>query len=165
MSLEQTLFAIAAAVCVAGSVAAVSVRDARGAGGALLATLLSLSVLYALLSAPLVAAAVIVIALFWIVPATLHLTATAPQAHPWPDAVGLAGAAAVISLPLLLVLLLTVASGELPLNVSVHSTDGYDVNAFGAVLVGRFAVSAVAAGVVVAVAFGAARIATRGRSR
>lgn len=165
MSAEQILFAIAGSVCIVGSVAAVTVRDARGAGGALLATLLSLSVLYALLSAPVVAGAVAVTALFWVVPATLHLTATAPRAHPWPDAASLAGGAIVITLPLLLVLLLTIMAGELPLNVSVRSTNGYDVGAFGAQLAGQSAFAAVAAGLVLVVSVGAARIAARGRAR
>lgn len=165
MSAEQVVFAIAGAVCVVGSVAAVTVRDARGAGGALLATLLALGVLYALLSSPVVAGAVAIIALFWLVPATLHLTATAPRAHPRPDTARLGGAAIVIAAPLLVVLLLTVRSGELPLNVSVRSIDGYDVGAFGALLAGQSALPAAAAVMVLVVALGAARLATGGRGR
>src|SRR2546423_1346855 len=165
MSVEQVLFAIASAVCIAGSVVAVTARDARGAAGALLATLLSLGILYPLLSAPIVAGAVVLVALFWIVPIALHLTATAPRAHPWPDATAAAGAAVVISLPLLVVLLRTIATGELPLNVSSRSADGYDVAGFGALFTGHAALTAVAAGLVLIVALGSARLAGQGRAR
>jgi len=64
MSLEQVVFALAGAVCVAGAVLAVTHRDARASGAALMATLLALAVLYAGLAAPAVAALVILVALF-----------------------------------------------------------------------------------------------------
>ena len=165
MSAEQVVFTVAGAICISGSVTAVTLRDPRGAGGALLATLLALGVLYALLSAPVVAGAVVLIALLGIVPAAVHLTATAPRAHPWADLRSVAGQATVICVPLLVVLLLTVASGELPLNVSLRSTDGYDIGGLGDLLAGRSALSAVAAGVLLVVAVAAARAATRGRAR
>src|SRR5438270_3205109 len=165
MSVEQVVFALAGAVCIAASVTAVTARDARGAAGALLATLLSVAILYALLSAPIVAGAVIIVALFLVVPATVHFTVPAPRAHPDRDAGPIAGAAMVICAPLLAVLGLTIAAGEMPLNVSVRSTDGYDVGAFGGLVAAHYGLTAAAAVVLVLVALGSARTASRGARR
>ena len=52
MSIDQIVFTVAGAVCVAGAVTAVAHRDARTAGVALAGTLLALAVLYAGLAAP-----------------------------------------------------------------------------------------------------------------
>src|SRR5438132_1073203 len=127
MSVEQGVFALGGAVCVVGSVVAVGHRDPRVAGAALLLTLLSLGALYATLAAPLVAALVVLVTLIAVVPLVVHLTVPAPRRHPADSGPAHAGAALLIGAAVLGLALLAIAAGELPLNVSLRSTDGYDL--------------------------------------
>jgi len=141
MSVDQIVFTVAGAVCIAGAVTAVAHRDPRTSGVALAGTLLALAVLYAGLAAPAVAAAVIVVALFSTLPFVVHLTVPASRIHAADDPM-VAGAALVLGATLLALLAVAIVLGEVPVNVSVRSGDGYDLAALGDLLTGR----AVAAG-------------------
>src|SRR5436190_13806909 len=127
MSVEQGVFALAGAVCVVGSVIAVAHRDPRVAGAALLLIVLSLGALYATLSAPLVAAVAVLVTLIAVAPLVVHLTVPAPRRHPTGSGRAQTGAALLIGAALFGLALAAVAAGELPLNVSVRSTNGYDL--------------------------------------
>ncbi|HEV2010886.1 MAG TPA: NADH-quinone oxidoreductase subunit J [Candidatus Limnocylindria bacterium] len=152
MTTDQLAFGVAGAVSIIGAVTAVTHREPRAAGAALLATLLSLAVLYASLAAPLLAGIVVVLALFATVPLFVHFTVPAPRGHrnaPEPPTVG---AAAVVGATLLVLLTFAIAYGDVPVNVSVRSADGYDLAALGALVTGRAASAAMACGVVLLVA-------------
>lgn len=162
MSVEQVVFALAGAICVVGAVVAVTHRDPRAAGAALMVTLVSLGVLYAGLAAPAVAALVIVVALFATVPLVVHLTVPASRAHAGGGPV-VAGAAMLIGAALLAILSVAIAFGEVPVNVSVRSSDGYDMTALRDLLTGRAAVAAGGSVVVLVAAAVAAWAARRDR--
>ena len=162
MSVEQAVFTIAGAVCIVGAVIAVVHRDPRTASASLAATLLSLAVLYAGLAAPAVAAAVIAVALFSTLPFVVHLTVTASRVHA-TGGPSLTGVALVLGAALLAILAVAIAQGEVPVNVSVRSGDGYDLAALGDLLTGRAAVAAGGSLVVVLAAVMAARAADRDR--
>ena len=160
MSVEQAVFAFAASICLVGAVVAAAHRDPRASGAALAVTLLSLAVLYAGLAAPALAAAALVLAVFVTLPLVVHLTVTAPRAHVEGGPL-VAGAGLLIGAALLALLLSAVAMGEVPVNVSVRSSDGYDVSALRDGITGRGLV-ATGAGVV---ALAAAAIVTSGVAR
>jgi NADH:ubiquinone oxidoreductase subunit 6 (subunit J) len=158
MSVEAIVFGVAAAVCIAGAVTAATHRDPRTAGVALTGTLVALAVLYAALAAPAVAAAVIVVALFSTLPFLVHLTVPASRS----DAIGgprLTGAALMLGAALLALLTVAIALGEVPLNVSLRSSEGYDIGALGDLVTGRAAVAAGGSLVVLTAAVIAARAA------
>ncbi|HTJ61006.1 MAG TPA: hypothetical protein VL333_07440 [Candidatus Saccharimonadales bacterium] len=163
MSIDQIVFTVAGAVCVAGAVTAVAHRDARTAGVALAGTLLALAVLYAGLAAPMVAAAVIAVALFSTLPFVVHLTVPTSRVHEAADGPTVTALALVLGVTLLGLLAVAVVAGEVPVNVSVRSGDGYDVAAFGGLLTGRGAVAAGGSLVVLFAALVAARAARRDR--
>lgn len=152
MSLEQVVFALAAAVCIAGATTAATHRDPRVAGAALLITLLSLAVLYAGLAAPAVAGAVILVTLFVTAPLVVQLTVPVSRAHA-AGGPAVAGVAILIGTVLLATLAVAIALGEVPVSVSVRSTDGYDMAGFRDLVTGR---AAAAAGGSVAVLLAAA---------
>lgn len=144
MSGEQVIFAIAAAACAAGAVVAVSHPNARAAAAALMTTLVALAVLYAGLVAPVVAAIALAVALFATIPLVVHFTVTRP--HPVASEAGprVAGAAVILCAALLAILGLAVTYGELPVNVSVRSSDGYDLAGLRDLLAGRAVVPLIA---------------------
>ena len=160
MSVVQVVVAIAGVVCVVGAVVAVTHRDPRIAGAALMATLLALALLYAGLVAPAVAAIVLAAALFVIVPVVVHLTVTAPRATALDGGPPVAGAAIITGAALLILLGVAIAYGELPLNVSVNSSDGYDLAGLRDLLTGRALVPLVATLVVVVAALAGVRLRT-----
>jgi NADH:ubiquinone oxidoreductase subunit 6 (subunit J) len=162
MSVDQIVFTLASAVSIAGAVTAVANRDPRTAGVALAATLLALAVLYAGLAAPAVAAALIVVALFSTLPFVVHLTVPVSRVHS-EDGPRVAGAALVLGATLLGLLAVAIVLGEVPVNVSVRSGDGYDLAALGDLLAGRAAVAAGGSLVVLIAALIAARAARRDR--
>jgi NADH:ubiquinone oxidoreductase subunit 6 (subunit J) len=162
MSVDQIVFTLAGAVSIAGAVTAVAHRDPRTAGIALAGTLLALAVLYAGLAAPAVAAAVIVVALLSTLPFVVHLTVPASRIHRTGDP-AVAGAALVLGATLLALLGVAIVLGEVPVNVSVRSGDGYDLAALGDLLTGRAAVAAGGSLVVLIAALVAARAARRDR--
>ena len=162
MSVEQAVFVIAGGICTVGAVIAVTHRDPRAAGAALMVTLLSLAVLYAGLAAPAVAAVVIVVALFATVPLVVHLTVPASRAHAGGGPF-VSGAALLIGAALLAILAVAIALGEVPVNVSVRSSDGYDMAALSDLLTGRATVAASGSIVVLVAAAVAARAARRDR--
>lgn len=162
MSVDQIVFTIAGAVCIGGAVTAVAHRDPRTAGVALSGTLLALAVLYAGLAAPAVAAAVIVVALFSTLPFVVHLTVPASRFDS-TDGPRVMGAALVLGAALLALLAAAVALGEVPVNVSMRSGDGYDLAALGDLLTGRAAVAAGGSLVVLVAALIAAQAGRRGR--
>ena len=138
MTVEQAVFAIAGVLCIGGSVVAVTHRTPRVAGAALMATLVSLAVLYAGLAAPALAAIGLVVALFATVPLVVHLTVPAPRVRADEErAVG--GAALLLGVALLVLLAIAAAAGEVPVNVSLRSSDGYDLAALRDLLTGRAA--------------------------
>ena len=159
MSLEQAVFAVAGLVCVAGAVIAATHRDPRTAGGALLLTLASLAVLYAGLAAPAVSGAVILVALFVTVPVLVQLTVPGPHGSPVSDP-AVAGVALLIAGGVLGIMLVAIALGEVPINVSLRVSDGYDVLALRDLVTGR-STTAVGASVVLLVAALAAGRAAR----
>jgi NADH:ubiquinone oxidoreductase subunit 6 (subunit J) len=162
MSVEQVVFALAGTVCIVGAVIAVTHRDPRASGASLLVTFLALAVLYAGLAAPAVAAAVVVVALFATVPLIVHLSVPASRAH----ATGgppVSGVALLLGAVLVSVLAVAIAQGEVPVNVSVRSSDGYDLAGIGDLLTGRAAVAAVGSIVVLVAAFVTAWAARRDR--
>lgn len=156
MSVDQIVFTIVGAVCIGGAVTAVVHRDPRTAGVALAGTLLSLAVLYAALAAPAVAAAVIVVALFSTLPFVVHLTVPTSRIDA-TDGPRVMGAALVLGAVLIALLAVAIALGEVPVNVSVRSGDGYDLAALGDLLTGRAAVAAGGSLVVLIAALIAAR--------
>ena len=158
MSPEQVVFGLACAACIVGTVLAVAHRDPRTAAVALMATLLSLAGLYAVLAAPAVAAIAIGVALFATVPFVVHLSVPAARAAE-PGGPTVAGAALLIGAALLGLVAAAVALGEVPLNVSLRSSDGYDVGALRDLLAGRAAVATGGALVVLVAAAVAARAA------
>ena len=166
MSVDQIVVGIAGAVCIAGAVTAVAHRDPRTAGVAFAGVLLGLAVLYAGLAAPAVAAAVIVVALFSTLPFVVHLTVATSRAtsrvHA-SDRPRVTGVALVLGATLLALLAGAIALGEVPVNVSVRSADGYDLAALGDLLAGRAAVAASGALVVLLAALIAARAARHDR--
>src|SRR6266851_4834387 len=127
MSVDQGVFALAGTGCVIGSVVAVASRDPRVAGAALLVALLSIGALYATLAAPLVAGLVVLVTILIALPLVVHLTVPAARAQLSAERVPTAAAALVIAAVLLILLVVAVAAGELPVNVSLRSTDGYDI--------------------------------------
>jgi len=162
MSIDQIVFTVAGAVCVAGAVTAVAHRDARTAGVALAVTLLGLAVLYAGLAAPAVSAAVIVVALFSTLPFLVHLTVPASRIHA-TDGPTVAAAALALGATLLALLAVAIVLGEVPVNVSVRSGDGYDLAALGDLLTDRSAVAAGGTLVVLIAGLVTARAARRDR--
>ena len=138
MTVEQAVFAIAGVVCIGGSVVAVTHRAPRAAGAALMATLVSLAVLYVGLAAPTLAAIGLIVALFATVPLVVHLTVPAARART-DDEPALGGAALILGIAFLAMLAIAVAAGEVPVNVSVRSSDGYDVAALRDLLTGHAA--------------------------
>ena len=162
MNVDQIVFTIAGAVCIGGAVTAVAHRDPRTAGVALAGTLLALAVLYAALAAPAVAAAVIVVALFSTLPFVVHLTVATSRIDV-TDRPRVMGAALVLGAALLALLAVAIALGEVPVNVSVRSGDGYDLAALGNRVTGHAAAAAGGSLVVLAVALIAARAGRRGR--
>jgi NADH:ubiquinone oxidoreductase subunit 6 (subunit J) len=162
MSVDQIVFGIAGAVCIAGAVTAVAHRDPRTAGVALAGALLGLAVLYAGLAAPAVAAAVIVVALFSTLPFVVHLTVATSRVHATPRP-RVTGAALVLGATLLGLLAVAIVLGEVPVNVSVRSADGYDLAALVDLLAGRAAVAAGGSVVVLIAALIAARAARHDR--
>jgi len=162
MSVDQIVFTLAGAVCIAGAVTAVAHRDPRIAGVALAVTLLALAVLYAGLAAPAVAAAVIVVALFSTLPFLVHLTVPASRIRA-TDGPMVAAAALALGATLLALLAVAIVLGEVPVNVSVRSGDGYDLAALGDLLTDRSAVAAGGTLVVLIAGLVTARAARRDR--
>jgi NADH:ubiquinone oxidoreductase subunit 6 (subunit J) len=162
MSVDQVVFALAGVVCIVGAAIAVTHRDPRASGVALTATLLALAVLYAGLAAPAVAAAVILVALFATLPFVVQLTVPASGVHASGGPM-VSGAALLLGAALLAILAVAIAVGELPVNVSLRSGDGYDLAALGDLLAGRAAVAAGGTVLVLVAAFVAARAARRDR--
>jgi hypothetical protein len=140
MSAEQAILAVAGSICAGGAVVAAAHDDGRLSGAALTVTLLSLAVLYAGLAAPVLAAASLALALFVTAPIVVHLTVPAPRAHA-EGGPFVAGAALLVGAALLAVLALAISGGELPLNVSVRSSDGYDLGGLRDLITGRGIVS------------------------
>ena len=151
MSVEQAVFALAASLSLVGAIVAATHRDPRAGGAALAVTLLSLAVLYAGLAAPALAAAALLLAVFVTLPLIVHLTVAAPQARTEGGPL-VAGAGLCIGAALLATLLSAVAAGEVPVNVSVRSSDGFDIGALRDLVVGRSAVAGAAAIAVLAAA-------------
>jgi NADH:ubiquinone oxidoreductase subunit 6 (subunit J) len=162
MSVDQVVFAVAGAVCIVGAVIAVTHRDPRASGVALTATLLALAVLYAGLAAPAVAAAVILVALFATLPFVVQLTVPTAGVHTIGGP-SVPGIALLLGAALLAILAVAIALGEVPVNVSLRSGDGYDFAALGDLLAGRAAVAAGGSVLVLVAAFVAARAARRDR--
>jgi NADH:ubiquinone oxidoreductase subunit 6 (subunit J) len=163
MSLEQVIFALAGAVCIVGAITAATHRDPRVAGAALLVALLSLAVLYAGLAAPAVAAAVILVTLFATVPLVVQLTVPVSRAHA-AGGTAVAGLAMLIGSVLVATLAVAIALGEVPMTVSVRSTDGYDVAGLRDLVTGRAAAAAGGSVAVLLAAGVAARAARRDES-
>jgi NADH:ubiquinone oxidoreductase subunit 6 (subunit J) len=162
MSVEQVVFVLAGAVCIVGAVLAVTHRDPRTSGISLTATLFALAVLYAALAAPAVAAAVIVVAVFATLPFVVHLSVSG-SALPAARGPNVSGAALLLGAAILGILAVAIARGEVPLNVSVRSADGYDLAAIGDLLTGRVALAAGGSVLVLLGAAVAARSAHRDR--
>ena len=141
MSLEQVVFAVAAGIAVVASVVAVTHRDPRAAGAALLVMLLSLATLYAGLGAPAVAGLVIAVALFATLPLVVHLTVPAARATAGGGPV-VAGAAVLIVVALISILAIAIALGEVPVTVADRASDGYDVAGLRDLITGRSLVAA-----------------------
>ena len=141
MSLEQVVFALAAGVCVVAAVIAVTHRDPRAAGAALLVMLLSLATLYAGLSAPAVAGLVITVALFATLPLVVHLTVPAARVTVGGGPV-VAGAAVLIVVSLISILAIAIAFGEVPVTVADRASDGYDMAGLRHQVTGRHQVAA-----------------------
>jgi hypothetical protein len=161
MSVEQVVLAVAGAVCVIGVVIAVTHRDARVAGVALALTLLALAALCAGLGAPAVAAALIVVALFATAPLARGLI-PAPFVHSAGGPV-VGGAALLLGAAIGAILMVAMAFGELPVNVSVRSSDGDDLAALLDLLAGRASVVVGGSAVLLAAAGAAMSAAWRDR--
>ena len=154
MSVEQVVFAVAAMVCVVAAVSTVTHRDPRAAGAALMVTLLSLATLYAGLAAPILAALSILVAFIATLPLVVHLTVPAARATLGGGPL-VAGAAGLIGVAILGILAVAIAFGEIPVSVADRSSDGRDLAALGALLIGRSVVAAGgSAAVLVAAAVG-----------
>ena len=162
MSVGQAVFTLAGATGVVGAVIAAVHRDPRASGAALAVTFLSLAVLYAGLAAPALAAAALVLAVFVTLPLIVHLTVAAPRAHTESGPL-VASAGLLIGAALLAILLSAVAMGEVPVNVSVRTSDGYDVGALRERITGRGLVASGAMAVALAAAAIAARAVLRDR--
>jgi len=121
--------------------------------------LLSLAVLYAGLAAPALAAAALTLGVFVTLPLIVHLTVAVHRVH-IEGGPSVEGAGLLIGAALLAVLLSAVAMGEVPMNVSVRSSDGYDLGALRDGVTGRglvatgAAVVALAAAAIVAIGVG-----------
>jgi NADH:ubiquinone oxidoreductase subunit 6 (subunit J) len=136
MSPEQVVFAVAGAVCIIGAVVAVAHPAPRPAGAGLIVMLLSLASLCAALAAPAVAIGLIVASLLAVVPLMFRPIAASrgcDQLH-GPAVVG---AGVLIAASLVAILFLAIVRGEIPVNVSVRSSDGYDVAALTELATGR----------------------------
>ena len=154
MSVEQVVSAVAAVVCVVAAVSAVTHRDPRAAGAALMVTLLSLATLYAGLAAPILAALSVLVAFIATLPLVVHLTVPAARATLGGGPL-VAGAAGLIGVAILGILAVAIAFGEIPVSVADRSSDGRDLAALGALLIGRSVVAAGgSAAVLVAAAVG-----------
>ena len=162
MSAAPVVFALAGLVCGVAAIVAVTHRDPRAAGAALLVTLVSLAVLYAGLAAPVVAGLVILVSLVATVPLAVHHTVPAGRPQPGAGPVS-GGAAALLAGALLAILGLVVVSGEVPVNVSLRSSDGYDLAALNELLSGRSAGAVAGTGLVLLAAIVGARAARRAR--
>jgi NADH:ubiquinone oxidoreductase subunit 6 (subunit J) len=162
MSAEQVVSVLAALACIVGAVLAVTHPDPRAAGAALLGTLVSLGVVYVGLSAPAVAALVLVATLFATVPFVVHLTVAAARADA-ADGPLVAGAAALVAATLFGILAVAIAQGELPVNVSLRSADAYDLAAVRDLTTGRSAAAAAVTVVTVVAALVATRAVRRHR--
>lgn len=160
MSLEQVVFAVAAGIAVVAAVVAVTHRDPRAAGAALLVTLLSLATLYAGLAAPAVAGLVIAVALFATLPLVVHLTVPAARATASGGPV-VAGAAVLIVVALMSTLAIAIVFGEVPVTVADRASDGYDMAGLRDLITGRSQVAAGGA-VVLLIAAGVGVRAVRG---
>ena len=161
MSVEEVVFAVAGAVCLVGVVIAVTHRDPRVAGAALTLTLLSLAALAAGLGAPAVAGSVIVVALVASAPLVTRVNPSASGAHVGGPVV--AGAALLLGAAILAILVVAIAFGELPVNVSVRSSDGDDLAALRDLLAGRASVVIGVSAVLLAAAGSAMFAASRDR--
>ena len=162
MSVEQVISAAAAALCIVSAVIAVTHRDPRAAGAALMVMLLSLAALYAGLAAPTLAALSILVALFATLPLVVHLTVPAARATLGGGPV-VAGAAILLGAAILGILAVAIALGEVPVNVADRSSDGYDLAALGALLTGRSTVATGGSVVVLVAAAVGVRAARRDR--
>lgn len=160
MSLEQVVFAVAAGIAVVAAVVAVTHRDPRAAGAALLVTLLSLATLYAGLAAPAIAGLVIAVALFATLPLVVHLTVPAARATVGGGPV-VGGAAVLIVVALISILALAITLGEVPVTIADRASDGYDTAGLRDLITGRSLVAAGGA-VVLLIAAGVGVRATRG---
>ena len=150
MSPEQLVFVVAGAVCIIGAVVAVAHPGPRTAGAGLIVMLLSLASVCAGLSAPAVAVGLIVASLLAVVPLVFRAgTASAGSEQLHGPAVG--GAGVLIAASLVVILFLAIVRGEIPVNVSVRSGDGYDLTALSELATGR-AAPAVGATIAVLVA-------------
>jgi NADH:ubiquinone oxidoreductase subunit 6 (subunit J) len=158
MSPEQVVAAVAGAICIVGSVVAVTHRDARAAGAAFVITLLSLAVLCAGLAAPAVSVTLIVVALVAAVPLVVRVAPSAARAETvgWPV---VTGAALLIAAAFVAILFVAIALGEVPVNVSLRSGDGYDVGGLLDAVAGRAAMAVGACVVLLLAAAVAARAA------
>ena len=162
MSVEQIVVALAGPICAVAAAVATLHREPRASGAALAVTLVSLAVLYAALAAPVLAGAALALAVFLTLPLVVHLTIAAPSS-PAHSGLPVTGAGLLIGAGLLGVLLASIVIGEVPVNVSVRASDGYDIGALLDLATGREAV----AGGVSLVALLAAAVAARavGRDR
>jgi NADH:ubiquinone oxidoreductase subunit 6 (subunit J) len=161
VSIEQVVFVLAGAVCIVGAVVAVTHPDPRAAGAALLATLVALATVYAGLAAPAVATLVLVVALLATAPLVVHFSV--PGSAAVAGGVPVAAAATLIGAALFGILAIAVAVGEVPVNVSLRSSDVYDVAALRDLLAGRSAAAAAGAVLVLLAALVAAIAARRHR--
>lgn len=128
-----------------------------------MATLVSLAVLYAGLTAPAVAALVVIVALFATVPLAVHLTVPSAPVHTTRGpAVG--AAAALLIAALLAILGVAIALGEVPVNVSLRSSDGYDLAALRDLVAGRSVAAVAGSAILMLAALTAARGARRRRT-
>jgi NADH:ubiquinone oxidoreductase subunit 6 (subunit J) len=138
MSPEQVVFAFAGAVCIIGAVVAVTHPDPRAAGAGLIVMLLSLASLSAGLAAPAIGVGLIVASLLAVVPLVFHVTLPSGGGEQ-ARGPAVVGAGVVIAATLVAILFVAIVRGEIPVNVSVRSSDGYDVTALAALATGRAA--------------------------
>ena len=162
MGVEQVISVAAAALCIVSAVVAVTHRDPRAAGAALMVMLLALAALYAGLAAPTLAAVAIAVALFVTLPLVVHLTVPAARASLGGGPL-VAGAAVLLAAAILGILAVSIALGEVPVNLADRSSDGYDLAALGALLTGRSVVAVGGSVVVLVAAAVSARAARRER--
>jgi NADH:ubiquinone oxidoreductase subunit 6 (subunit J) len=138
MSPEQVVFAVAGAVCLIGAVAAVGHPDPRAAGAGLIVMVLSLASLCAGLAAPVVGIGLIVASVLAVAPLVFRVSAPSRD-DDQPRGPAVAGAGVFIAAMLVAILFAAILRGEIPLNVSVRSSDGYDMTAFTELVTGRMA--------------------------